>query len=81
MHFIQWESLNSNYNFMEVYSWRYNWHEVSIVLGNSLAPNRPQATDCTNDGLVNWAVYVLLGLYLFLDGYYMLSSLCPSDSL
>ena len=59
MHFLEWKSLNLEYNFNEVCLQVPNWQWYSIGWDNDLVPNRQQAIISTNDGLHWWHICVL----------------------
>ena len=56
------KAFNFKWHFIELCYLGSNWQYVIIGLDNGLAPNRRQAIIWTNDGLVNWCIYVSLGL-------------------
>ena len=62
-------SLNENFwiNISLKCSSPSNWQYVIIGSDNGLAQNRQQAIIWTNDGLVCWCIYALLGLNELMD--------------
>ena len=55
-------TLNCDWNFIEVGSQWFDWQQVGIGLGNGLVPNRWQAIARTTYHPVQRHIYVLLGL-------------------
>ena len=56
----QWKYLYSDWKFMEIYFWVFNY--TSICSHNGFEPYSWQAIICTNDSIVKWHIYTSLGL-------------------
>ena len=76
MHFLKRKFINFNYNFTEVCSHGSNQQYSSTGSDNGLAPERQQAIIWTNDGLLYWHVYALLGLNELMGTQHMHRCIC-----
>ena len=57
-HFFEWQLLNFDLNFTEMFSQGSDLHQVSFVSDNGLVSNRQQAIIWTNNELFYWCIFV-----------------------
>ena len=61
MYFREWKVLYFDPNFTEIFSFGFNWQQVSIGSGDGLETNSQQAITFTNDGVVQCCIDAALG--------------------